>query len=318
MVAQVTGIKGVGANCEIVDKGTNASICTPTQRTTGTDAPPKILSVSSSVSLYYIREVYGRNLKAIQNVADYADYAVMANNTYYEDSVVLPYYIKLRRSYEDDILDFRGFGVAVFESSKTGITTIAFRGSDNLVNWIEDAANIAERVSMGGLTPLSFLVSKIFNIFDKALEYAKGIGAKKLNFTGHSLGGALAAYVGAIIGGDVITFNSLHMGEFKKIELAIGEVMLKVSGLPRAESKIVHFKSVHDPVTFLFKDKLKGDLIVVYNETAGNSLTSTAGHNMTSLMKAMVDVQSIVAEVGSAKKLVSWQLEPYFWISKEY
>jgi len=91
----------------------------------------------------------------------------------------------------DDYIELEnGFSATVFRNEKSGGITVAFRGTDSLIDWDTNLSALL------GIDPTLFIESQDNNITtflrDSGLLDASGNLLPNVNFTGHSLGGYLA------------------------------------------------------------------------------------------------------------------------------
>ena len=95
-----------------------------------------------------------------------------------------------RVSSDDHIELSNGFSATVFRNKQSGEITVAFRGTDSLIDWDTNLAALL------GVDPTLFIESQDNNIttflHDSGLLDATGKLLPAVNFTGHSLGGYLA------------------------------------------------------------------------------------------------------------------------------
>lgn len=92
-----------------------------------------------------------------------------------------------------------GFSVSAFYNAKTNEYTLAFRGSDDLFDYLHN--NIPQ--NLWGADAPQYIIA------DTIAQAIKSIPDDvKINLTGHSLGGGLASLVGAITGKETVTFNA--------------------------------------------------------------------------------------------------------------
>jgi hypothetical protein len=232
-----------------------------------------------------IRQLYANNLSDLNSVAENVNYSVLANNAYHDNTSVAlpPGFVEIASITSVPI----GFSSTVYMNRLTGKVTIAFRGT-SLATGNDALNNLGQDVGIGvgGVLPIP--------IFSAALNYAEEIQAaiensrmdinspfyraSSLDFTGHSLGGALATYVGVRTGGDAVTFNSAPLG-------LLQNVVALTSPVTASRSRILNFRSTNDPLTASDSHLLIGRVVTVANG-AGN-------HSITNLMNSMQEAANV-------------------------
>lgn len=215
---------------------------------------------------------YAGNESAIPLVAAGSEYALLANNAYHDkDEVLLPQHIK-----QVDVIEYPSIGLSatVFVNKNNNKLTIAYRGTstetvgDTINNIVLDDIGIAA----GGVTSSPvFISAEVFaNKIASLVEEQKNdprspfYGVESIEYTGHSLGGALATYAAIRTGGNAVTFNSAPLG---MIQLLAGAASLKTA-------KVINFNSTNDPLSFSvnsLKQSL-GKTVVISNADSGHSI----------------------------------------------
>ncbi|MDP1611297.1 MAG: MBG domain-containing protein [Sulfuritalea sp.] len=271
-------------NSDLLNQFTNTAGSTPS-----TSFNPTI-SLAALTMQSGINEAYQGDVATMQKIAKYADYAVLANNAYTDETYAAlpsPEYARVAR----EVGSYNGFQAVAYMNRNTGEVTVSFRGTEPLgapdgnKNWTQDLG-----IALGGLWSAGIFEQAVAfaNRITKAIadgqnvEGSEFFGAKALNFTGHSLGGALATYAALRTGNDAITFNSAPLGLIQMGAVGVAELTALAK---TGNSSMVNFKSTNDPLTFVDKPWLVGETTVVQN--------ASGGHNMTSLMNAMHDVQTV-------------------------
>lgn len=91
-----------------------------------------------------------------------------------------------------------GFHCELYQNSITGELTIACEGTGDLQDWINNYANAAG-MEVPQFKTIEAIATAVNNI---------ELSTPPINITGHSLGGALAGYLGLLTGRDTYTFNA--------------------------------------------------------------------------------------------------------------
>lgn len=123
-----------------------------------------------------------------------------------------------------------GFDAAVFRNPSTGEIVVAFSGSREAEDWLQDSQNAGAMSTSQGAQAIALAQSVV----------AANPGAT-VSFTGHSLGGSLAAIASIATGGDAITFNAAGVGE--------GNYQAAVRaghGVGASEEQITNFRTTND------------------------------------------------------------------------
>jgi hypothetical protein len=150
-------------------------------------------------------------------------YALMADGAYASKATSIPganarplaanweSLLRARGIPENEIKNIKqqGFSASIYQHEKTGEITIAYRGSDQIRDYL--GANLNARVS--GTSHVVDLALPKNPQYQAAAELAKAVKEKwpnnSVSLTGHSLGGCLAGYAGAQAQvSNVVTFNA--------------------------------------------------------------------------------------------------------------
>lgn len=161
-----------------------------------------------------------------------ADEQRLLSNHVYDNGAPLPKGWRRLESREGP----EGFFAAIYMNDK-GEIVVSFRGSepraDALNDWSQDVQNAAGLPTEQGLA---------------AIAYAKYVKEQypgaSISFTGHSLGGSLAAIASITTGDPASTFNAAGVGDGNyAAAIAAG------GGAGSAETQIVNFHTPDDPLT---------------------------------------------------------------------
>lgn len=142
-----------------------------------------------------------------------------------------------------------GFAGALFRRGPAEYV-LAFRGTDDLLDALDDAV-IAAAASPSCRLPLALgcmflpLPSQLSPALRAALNAEDGARDRKMYLTGHSLGGALATFIGAAIERPVVTFNA------PGVALPRVPVGGPLSWERPRGSRMLHVRSNNDPVSGL-------------------------------------------------------------------
>ena len=125
--------------------------------------------------------------------------------------------------------DENGLAISVFRNDETGAYTIAFRGTENGLDWLTNVAN-----GLGAET------AQYSSAVDFAVAFKAAFRGATVSLTGHSLGGGLAAAAGLKTGFLTTTFNAAGIGRgiVDKYDLA-----------GRSQNNIINYRTNLDPVT---------------------------------------------------------------------
>lgn len=131
-----------------------------------------------------------------------------------------------------------GFSATIFENTATGELTVAFRGSDDLLDWLTTNLGVlAGKPSI--LDAINDLFGQENSIEDFLIQAGLDVGGaltQPVNFTGHSLGGFLttmASYMYSTTMGQASTFNGLGV--------ELDDFMSKTSGGISLDGKISNY-----------------------------------------------------------------------------
>jgi hypothetical protein len=168
----------------------------------------------------------------------------------------------------DDIVGPEGFHAVVFRNPTTGEVVVAFRGSQgpgadfDMRDWSQDLVNEAGASTAQG--EFAILVAK-----EMQAEYGS-----HLSFTGHSLGGSLAAMASIATGAEATTFNAAGIGD--------GNYALAVAagGAGAAENHITNFHTTNDILTNAQEHLHLRPAAGAQVEVASNTQSSTAAHSL--------------------------------------
>ena len=105
----------------------------------------------------------------------------------------------------DPVTD-NGFYASAFLNRRTGQLVIAFRGSNDLSDWIANSTFVS------GVLPSQF--SQAFDFISKVKDAVGNIPDANIVLTGHSLGGGLAALASVATGIEAVTFDAPKIGAF--------------------------------------------------------------------------------------------------------
>jgi pimeloyl-ACP methyl ester carboxylesterase len=127
------------------------------------------------------------------------------------------------------------FGAAYFNEAGRACV-IAFRGSefsDFMNDWVETDG----RIGLGQM-PIN-QVADAFSYAGRVKRFAASLGFRQLYVTGHSLGGGLAALIGANLGDSIAaTFNAPGMG-----------ALTSPVNFPMRNPNVLNFRASDDPVS---------------------------------------------------------------------
>lgn len=118
------------------------------------------------------------------------EYAILSNAVYRDEDLISPEIYgfskidKLEKS-DDDI----GFYAAAYKRERDNEVIIAYRGSDNRLNYYHDI------IMVDGIKPPEF--DKAMEFYDEVETYCKENYLSLVGMTGHSLGGAMVQFVNA-------------------------------------------------------------------------------------------------------------------------
>ena len=127
--------------------------------------------------------------------------------------------------------DDNGLAISVFKNDETGAYTIAFRGTENGLDWRTNVAN-----GLGAET------AQYSSAVDFAVAFQAAFRGASVSLTGHSLGGGLAAAAGLKTGFATTTFNAAGIGSgiINKYDLG-----------GSSQGNITNYRTNLDPVTAL-------------------------------------------------------------------
>lgn len=128
------------------------------------------------------------------------------------------------------VSDQNGFSAAVFR--KAGRVVVAYRGTSSLSDWAQSLQNSGDNATSQGR---------------QAVELATGVvaafGRHAVDFTGHSLGGSLAAQASVATGSAATTFNAAGIGEGNWANAA------EAGGDGASADNVVNFSTANDVLT---------------------------------------------------------------------
>jgi hypothetical protein len=181
--------------------------------------------------------LYKCDLSTLKNVAMNSDYARLADASYSEDLSNLPSWEVIGGQ---SAVDSNNAAVTVFKNTNTSEVVVAFRGTTN------DGDLYGPDIQLG--TPKGL---KSISRFSNSLIYSKKFLQMcncKATFVGHSLGGGIAQYVGAMLNQKVVAFDPAPLGiaASKEEKTAI------------LSASILNFRGSADPLTAIFKGNLLG------------------------------------------------------------
>lgn len=140
--------------------------------------------------------------------------------------------------------DGGGFSGTVFKNTETNEYVITFRGTEigDVWDYLDDVSmSLTNTGLLGGLNSEQFNQAFAFASKQIAEILAKDPDAK-ISFTGHSLGGALAAAVGAKLNMEAMTFNAYPIKKY--IENILSKEEQEV-----AQDKVLNFYDTRDPIS---------------------------------------------------------------------
>jgi len=120
--------------------------------------------------------------------------------------------------------DLSGF-IGYFEYKDNQYITIAFRGSENIVDWVTNFQFIQVENFLGGMVHSGFtkLVDDYYSDIEKIIEIKKNNKNLRLFLTGHSLGGAIAILMATRFSSSeveaVYTYGAPRVGDQDFVEL---------------------------------------------------------------------------------------------------
>lgn len=131
--------------------------------------------------------------------------------------------------------DNSGFGAIAIQVDDKII--VAFRGTDSLGDVIDDAGLVMNN---------PVLISKQY---DSALRFVNQINTnnKKINFTGHSLGGSIAQYAGIVYDKKTVTYNAAPISK-----LSFSFYNLDSDEISRRGNDIINIRQIGDPISEYF------------------------------------------------------------------
>jgi Ca2+-binding RTX toxin-like protein len=163
-----------------------------------------------------------------------------------------------------------GFEAAAYFNSATGQLVIAYRADESLCSEFTNLSFVAEGAGTAFETALAFADAA------RAAAEASGgiaIGADAVTFTGHGIGGGLAALVAAASGAEATTFNAVRIGAL------IAGLQERLGGLPPgfAERLVNYVASAEADATVLRGVDGVGREIVVDTTSVTHSGQLAAG-----------------------------------------
>ena len=240
-----------------------------------------------------ILKAYRGNLRAIEQAASHADYALLAWATYGGDDA-----IELARQ--------RGW--SEHQSSRNGGFTVpsALGGGDAVARLFVSAQGEAILAFRGTTTKRDWLTNAgtVLPIYSDQLRSARVLADRAqalypgVTFVGHSLGGAMAQVARLHTGRKAVIFNSAPIG-LHALGFAISGQALNT----RVSAELVAFRSPEDPVRGAtegigsFDDVVVGNIALTKNTVFQNVLegmfATGFAHAMPALARAMQDVRLV-------------------------
>ena len=156
------------------------------------------------------------------------EFCELANASYYKNKGVGGWKVQHWSANEGS-----GFYGAIYQDPNRGVV-VAFRGSDDWLDWTDADYNIALRK-----LPMQQVIDAM-KLYGAVSKFTTG----KPAVTGHSLGGGLAQVVAVVFNCQGVTFNAPGMKSH--IKAYVGK---KVSLPDDLDSRVVNFRDAWDPVS---------------------------------------------------------------------
>lgn len=142
------------------------------------------------------------------------------------------------RAHGITMTDDDGFDAVVYRNKTTGEIVVAYRGTEPTSDPYND---VTEDLINGGGLPSSQAQQAI----DLATQVTDAFGTDDVHFTGHSLGGGLAAAASVATGAEATTFNAAGIGATNYDNAA------SAHGDGASADNVVNFHTGNDPLTLV-------------------------------------------------------------------
>ena len=197
-------------------------------------AAQKLVTPTQKVLAKEILDAFGGDLRAIQAVADNANYAVLAAAAYGDISNAEQLGWK-KITFDLNIDNGALVGATVFSLFRdaNGNYVVAFRGSATGGDWITNAASLV------GYTTEQILAAQTI-----AKSVVSAFPNASITFVGHSLGGRLAQIAAVSTGNRAVTFNSAPLTTSELVAKGILSVV-------KPGSSTIGFRSADDRASLL-------------------------------------------------------------------
>ena len=209
--------------------------------------------------------------------------AAVTVNARYIDSTGAAWEIK---AFKEDPNGYQG---AVFKNVDTGAVVLVNRGTEiDLTKPVESIKDVVSDAAMG-VAALPSQFSSAENLLTQAIKVAGS--PEGLLITGHSLGGSISQYLGAIYGITTETFNAYGVGNI------LAEKGIAVGDISHITNHVMHY----DPVSVLPGSKMVGTTLD-YKSAADQAFDTPLGHFL-----ALYGFNSFLSRIAASHGIGNFQ-----------